>query len=244
MAPKTVWVFALLLAVTLPTFAAAADKPPKLDPHRRTLYVTLGENPVRFEAPKDMCFADPTRRGEGELAAMIAASLRQKGDETLLGVFMPCDSLANPMHAMAREGRVPSFGLITWPQQMEDRGPWPTNARYLDWRSASFHEYVAVNLTGWLGAADALRQPGDTAKVPELAPGPAQGENGLFTTYNQYLSADGRPFPTVGAVGTTLLRGHPVEFILRLNAASGVEDEMAAHDFMANFLDLQAAINR
>lgn len=245
MAPKARGLLALLLTVVLAGEARAeAPIKPDLDPHRRTLYVTIGEDPVRFEAPVDMCFADRTRKGEGEMFDLIAAALKQKGDETLLGLFMPCDSLANPMHAMAREGRVPSFGIVTFPHRIEASAPRDSSSAYLDWRAASFHEYVAVNLPGWLLAADPLRQPGDTANLPEIAPGPAQGQNGLFVTHNQYLSADGRPFPTVGATGTALLRGHPVEFIVRLNAASGIGDESGAHEFMVNFLDLQAAINR
>lgn len=245
MARKAALLFALitLLAVSAAQAQNSSDHA-TIDDIRRTLYVTIDEDQVRFEIPDGMCFADRTRPGEGRLFEAIAQGLRFKGDETLLGLFMTCDSLANPGHPLAREGRVPSFGIITHPYKIAARADRSSTAAYLDWRQASFHEYVALNLPGWIMAADPLRLPGDTTDPAVPAPGPAQGNNGIFTTFSQYLSADAQPFPTVGAAGTTLLRGHPVEFILRLNAASGITDEEQAYEFMRDFLDLQAAINR
>jgi hypothetical protein len=246
MAPKAAFA-ALVLGLCLTATAAAAGDAvttTPVDAKRRTLYVTVDNQSIRFEAPPGMCFADRTHRREGPFVEPIVQSLRQKGDEKLLGLFMPCDSLANPALAIAREGRVPSFGMILWPHDVGEAAPRDSSAAYLDWRAASFYEYVRVHLPAWLAAADPLRQPGDTARPPEIAPGPGQSTAGLFITYGQYLSADGRPFPTVGAVGTALLRGHPVEFVVRLNRASGISDDSGAHGFMVNFLDLQAAINR
>ena len=65
-----------------------------------------------------------------------------------------------------------------------------------------------------------------------------------MTTFSQYLSADGQPFQTVGATGTLLAKGHPIEIAVRLNGASGITTTDQAHDFMKKFMDLQGEINR
>lgn len=245
MAPKRIASALLLvvLATATPAHADAKTQDAIINKERRTLFVTVGEDRLRFEAPKGMCFADKTMRTEGALLRAAELALRHKGDEDLLGLFMPCDSLVNPAMAIAREGRVPSFGMITFPHGVETTAPRGDLGAYLAYRDASFHEYAAVNLGPWLGIMGLLRQPEDTAKDPALDDGVAYSTHGIVTTYSQYLSADARPFPTVGAVATTLAHGHPVEVVMRLNAASGVTTAQQAHDFMANFIDLQAALN-
>lgn len=235
---------ALALVMAASVAIAAPPKKDDFTTKRRTLYVTVEQDQIRFEAPKGMCFADATKRNEAQLVRLVAGLLRKKGDEQLLGLFMPCDSLANPMHVSAREGRVPSFGIITWPHDIEDAASHDSAGAYLDYREASFREYVAVNLPAWLAAADPLRQPGDKVKLPEPDGELRRGTHGLVTAYSQYVSADNYPFPTTGAVATALLRGHPVEILVRLNAASGIVTTGQAHDFMKDFIDLQGEINR
>lgn len=236
---------ALALMLTA-SVAASAAAPKKDDPatKRRTLYVTLGENRLRFEAPTGMCFADATKNVEISIVKMTAGLLKKADAGSLIAVFMPCDSLANPRNVMAREGRVPSFGIITWPRDIEDAAPRGSLEDYLSYRAASFNEYIAVNLPAWLVAADHMRQPGDTVQPPVPQDSAARSASGVVASYSQYLSADNYPYPTAGAVGTTLLQGHPVEILVRMNAASGIDTPAKAQDFMKDFIDLQADLNR
>lgn len=210
----------------------------------RTLFVTVGQERLRFEAPAGMCFADHGARAQAGMIDAVRGALAKKGDERLLGLFMPCDSLTNPSHPGSREGRVPSFGVILWPHDVEDAAPRDDLARYLDWRRASFREYIALNLSPWLLAADPLRQPGDSVAEPVITPEPLTTPVALITSYQQSLSADAQPFPTTGAAATTLIHGHPVEILIRLNAASGVTTTDQVHVFMDNFMALQERLNR
>ncbi len=243
MAPKTL-IAALLVATLACVTPALAQKPDPAADKTRTLFVTVGGERLRFEIPEGMCFADSSNRQQAMLIDLIRRALAQKGDEHLLGLFMPCDSLANPGNPMAREGRVPSVGLILWPHKIEKAATLSSSDSYLNWRAASFREYTALNLPMWMLAADPLRQSGDTVKDPELATDIARTDHALMTTFSQYLSADGQPFDTVGAVGTLAVKGHPIEFALRLNGASGITTTDQAHDFMAQFMELQATLNR
>lgn len=243
MAPKRI--IAALLAATLALSAPAwAAKPDPAADKTRTLFVTVGGERLRFEIPEGMCFADSSNRQQAMLIDLIRRALAHKGDEHLLGLFMPCDSLANPGNPMAREGRVPSVGLILWPHKIEKAANLSSSDSYLNWRAASFREYAALNLPMWMLAADPLRQSGDTVKEPELSTDAARTNHALMTTFSQYLSADGQPFETVGAVGTLLVHGHPVEIAVRLNGASGITTTDQAHDFMEKFMELQAMLNR
>ncbi len=242
MAPKTLAVALIaLLAITSPVLAQTSAA---ITGKTRTLHVTVGNERLRFEAPDGMCFADGNNRQQDAVLQLARRMLRHKGDEQLLGVFMPCDSIANPANPMAREGRVPSLGVILWPHKIEDRATRDTASTYLDWRAASFPEYAALNLPLWLLAADPFRQPDDTVADPEISGDSRHTATSLSTAYAQYLSADGQPFPTVGGIGTILINGHPIDIALRLNAASGVTTIDQAHEFMENFMELQARINR
>lgn len=243
MAPKhLIAALAVLLALGAPAFAQ--NKPAVDADKTRTLFATVGGERLRFEIPEGMCFADHSHPQQRAIIELVRRALTHKGDEHLLGLFMPCDSLLNPGHPVAREGRVPSVGIILWPHKIEDAADRSSTASYLNWRAASFREYTMLNLPVWMMAADPLRQSGDTVKDPEVASDLARTDHALLAAFSQYLSADGRPFPTVGAVGTTMLKGHPVEIALRLNAASGITSADQAHEFMAEFMDLQARINR
>lgn len=243
MAPKRI-IAALLASVLLFSTPVLADNPDPAADKTRTLFVTVGSERLRFEIPEGMCFADQSNRQQGAMLDLIRAALAHKGDEHLLGLFMPCDSIANPGNPMAREGRVPTVGIILWPHKIEDTATLTTSVQYLDWRAASYREYGALNLPIWMLAADPLRQSGDTVKDPELSTDVAQSRHALMTTFSQYLSADGQPFETVGAAGTLLVKGHPIEIAVRLNGATGITTTAQAHDFMKNLMDLQGDINR
>ncbi len=243
MAPKRI--IAALLAALVIASPVMADKKPAADADKtRTLFVNVGAERLRFEIPEGMCFADQGHPQQRALIELVRRALAHKGDEHLLGLFMPCDSMLNPGHAMAREGRVPSVGMILWPHKIEKAADRSTRDSYLNWRAASFREYTALNLPVWMLAVDPLRQSGDTVKDPELSADLARSNHALLATFSQYLSADGQPFETVGAAATTLIKGHPVEIIIRLNRASGITTIDQAHEFMAQFMDLQAQINR
>ncbi len=242
MAPKRI--IAILLATLVIAAPALADKPDPAADKTRTLFVTVGEDRLRFEIPEGMCFADQSNRQQGAMLDLIRRALAHKGDEHLLGLFMPCESIANPGNPMAREGRVPTIGIILWPHKIEDAVAHGSSAQYLDWRAPSYREYAALNLPVWMLAADPLRQSGDTVKDPELSTEVTRSTHALMTTFSQYLSADGQPFQTVGATGTLLAKGHPIEIAVRLNGASGITTTDQAHDFMKKFMDLQGEINR
>lgn len=247
MAPKRLIsaVLALVLSATLAaTLPVQAETPDPAAGKTRRLFVTVGEERLGFEIPEGMCFADQGNYRQAVLIDMIRRALAKKGDETLLGLFMPCDSLANAGNPVAREGRVPSFGVILHPHKLENISTRSSTAGYLDWRAPSFHEYAAVNVPVWMFLADPLRDSGDTASDPEMDGDMTRSDNALVTTFSQYLSADAQPFPTVGALGTTLIKGHPIEIAVRLNPLSGITTNSQAYEFMTNFMELQAAFNR
>lgn len=244
MAPKRF--IAVLLAAALTAAATVAGAAPA-DPaagKTRTLFVTVGEDRLRFELPQGMCFADRNDRQQGALLDMARRALDKKGDERLLGLFMPCDSLANPGNPLAREGRVPTVGLILWPHKIEAGSAHTDTAAYLDWRAPSFHEYAALNIPLWLFAADPLRQPGDNVHDPLIDDGHRASAAALMAAFSQYISADGQPVETVGALASMLVRQHPIEIVIRMNATGSDATIDQAYEFMSEFTGLQAALNR
>ena len=235
-----------LLLPALPADAQMRANGSAANEARRTLVARVGEDTLHFEAPLGMCFVDPTKQGEREFYASVRDFFTRKADETLLGVFAPCEGLANMGGGGVNnpEGQVMSTGLILWPQRRVGDSLDVSLDEYLNLRAASFEEYLTLTIDAWSAASNANLDPslsiGEIMRTGDLR----QSGHAVTAGFSQELKAGGEKHPLRLFASTTLLRGHPIEFALRLGRfAKGMDDEQA-HEFVDKFMAQQVALNR
>jgi hypothetical protein len=237
--------FAAVFAATQ-AGAASGGLTPVLKPsdYRRTLHVGMGQETLKFEAPLGMCFLDPSRRNEGVIYRALEQVIDKKGDEKLLGVFAPCDSLANAGNPMAEEGSVMSTGLLTWPNRaIGEKSGFETRADYLDFREPSFAEYLALNLSQWTNVTKETLPAGDRLGDIVMDGEVRRSESGVYAGFTQNMTINAEKYDLTGVGATTALRGFPVEVLIRLNRYNGIDTTGEAYELMEDFLAQQAALN-
>lgn len=232
-----------LTALALMTAQAQASKPdPRPVDYRRTLFAAAGQDRMIFEAPLGWCFLDPTDKKQGPVYEAISAVVRAAAHSVVVGVFAPCNSIANSGNPMGPEGDVISSGIVTWANPViGDKMPQDLNG-YIDLRAPSFREYVALNVMNWGGL-----QSDDTATQNMeryvLEKSARATDAGVSIGFSQKITKNAQNYDIVGAAGTTLLRHHPVELLLRLNSGGGAYTLDSAHQMMDTLLAQQVVLN-
>ena len=124
-----------------PAVAANKPKPRALNyKARRTLFVEVGQEKLRLEAPEKMCFVDRTASPMQEKIYIKVSALAEKlRDQVLMAVFMNCNGFTSPDDWT---NGMPDAGFFTWMNPAI--GPVTTMSRqdYLDMREVSFPQYV------------------------------------------------------------------------------------------------------
>lgn len=241
----TVATLALLLPAT-PVDAQMRANGSAANEARRTLVARVGQETLHFEAPIGMCFVDPTKQGEREFYASVKDFFTRKADETLLGVFAPCQGLANMGGGGVNnpEGQVMSTGLILWPQRSVGDTLDLDLAGYLDLRAASFEEYLGLTIDAWSAASNVSLDPSLViGSIEQLGP-LERSDHAITSVFAQELRAGGEKHPLHLVASTTLLRGYPIEVALRLGRFAKDMNKDQAHEFAQKFMAQQVALNR
>ena len=235
-----------LLLPSLPADAQMRATGSAANEARRTLIARVGEETLHFEAPLGMCFVDPTKQGEREFYANVRDFFTRKADETLLGIFAPCQGLANMGSGGVNnpEGQVMSTGLLLWPQRSVGNKLDLTLAEYLDLRAASFEEYLGLTIDAWSAASNVSLDPSlVVSDIEQLGP-LERSDAAVSAVFAQEVRVGGEKHPLHLVGATTLLRDHPIEVALRLGRFAKDMEKEQAHEFAQKFMAQQVALNR
>jgi len=105
---------------------------------RRTLHAAVGQKSIVLEAPAGMCFLDRTGSATQRSSfAAIGGITEARGDQMVIGVFMPCE--LNPQEWLER---MPDFGTVSWVSSLDKDKTKLTRTEYLDMRESYFVSYA------------------------------------------------------------------------------------------------------
>ncbi len=241
---KKIILAASVLAVMTGAVATAATMNP-VD-YRRTLFAPVGQEMLMLEAPRGMCFLDNTKYVESSVYKVMAAIERKKGKGVLLGIFAPCDGIANIGNA-ASGSAVMTAGTITWLNPSIGEKTKLERHDYLDMREASFKDDVRRAVT--LENNIKIREAGENDPKPadiedfDFDTGVKRTDAGLWLGYVHEIHFADEKIETVSVSGTTSLRHFPIEVNVHINSKQDGYDLTQTHELMDKFMAQQVALN-
>lgn len=250
------FILAITAAAALSTVAAistvALATTVKPEDYRRTLFAPVGQDMLVLEAPKGMCFLDPSKYSEGSIFRLMAAVESKKGLGVLLGVFSPCTDIANIGNGPHGE-KVLSAGSIVWLNpSVGERTPME-KSDYLDMREPTWKADVQKQITQMEGMEKDFRKMSEGEAVIASMPGGLEDytfednvrrtQDGVSIGYTHDIGSGYEKTRTISVVATTSLRHYPVEIALRLNATDDGYEMEDAHALMDKIVAQQSALN-
>lgn len=221
--------------------AASIDKIYKT---RRTLFLPFGQRMTVWEAPVGMCFLDESQYLEGQLIKQMRGGADRKGHmgPQLVAVFADCLELAKLEALPQIQASGPNYGdddnntalllhqgTITW---MTPKAPAleTSLASYLDDKEPTYTREVRGLLDKSYKANGAGRHDvalGNNLSTHTFMASPDQlhfddrahrTDTSVSVGFDSEMEAEYKKYDTVGVVGTSLIRGMPVQVSLSSTA--------------------------
>lgn len=251
-------IFALFLAALLlaaPLAEAAAPK--KKDPvfsSRRTLFATVGQTTMVFEAPKGMCFMDESRQTESAVLKAMKDSANTGGG-LLIAVFADCKELAGIGTVDAGDSFVlKRKGTITWAKAKTAIPKKITRAEYIEMRAPTYREdafndmlraftkngRMKKRVQGALTTTTYMANPEDYTFDAR----PRVSDSGVSLAYGVDTEVDYKKLTTSGVTGATLIRHVPLEFEISQSGDRRAQDFDKYYSLMEGFMQQQVRLNQ
>jgi hypothetical protein len=244
---------ALLLAAPLAEAAAPKKKDPVFS-SRRTLFATVGQTTMVFEAPKGMCFMDESRGTEGALLKTMKETARLSGG-LLVAVFADCKELAGIGVVEAGDSFVlKRKGTIMWANAKTPVPKKMTRAEYIEMRAPNFredqfndmlraftkHGRMKKRVEGALTTATYMANPEDY----NFDARPRVSDAGVSLAFGVDTEVDYKKLTTVGVTGATLIKHVPLEFEISQSGDRTAQDFDKYYSTMEGFLQQQVRLNQ
>ncbi|MEZ0261281.1 MAG: hypothetical protein ACAH80_09740 [Alphaproteobacteria bacterium] len=246
----------LLCAGLLLLSAAAVDAAQKKNPvfdNRRTLFATIGQTTMVFEAPKGMCFMDESRVTENALLKSMKDAARHNGG-MLVAVFADCKELAGIGVIDAGSSFVlKRKGTITWADATRPPPKKLTRQEFIDMHAPNFRE------DAWNDMLRAFTKQGRLKKRVEGAlttttymanpedynfdAKPHVTGDGVSLAYAVNSEVEYKKLTTGGVVGKTLIRHVPLEFQISMSGDRSEPDFTRFYKMMDSFIAQQVRLN-
>lgn len=244
---------ALLLSATVADAAVPKKKNPILD-SRRTLFATVGQTTMVFEAPKGMCFMDESRVTENALLKSLKDGARHNGG-MLIAVFADCKELAGIGVVDAGSSfMLKRKGTITWKDPTRPPPKKMSRKEYIDLHAPTFredawndmlraftkHGRLKKRVQGALTTATYMANPEDY----QFDARPQVTGDGISLAYAVDSEIDYKKLTTLGVAGTTLIRHVPLEFNISISGDRRGHDFAKFYKMMDSFIAQQVRLNQ
>lgn len=210
---------------------ALAAKPNPID-YRRSLFVPVGQKMLVMEAPKGMCFLDPSQYGERKAYERLKDMAEKQGKDVFLGAFAPCLTVAGYGVSGNFDLDLLNAGTVTWLNPSVGEQTPLDRKEYLDGRAPSFRKSVET-------AFKAAAAPNDKYTFDET---PRVSENGMSLGFTADIKMEDVLYKSAGVVATTSLRHIPIEVMIRYTQKER-HDREKIQRLADKFLAQQIALN-
>jgi len=251
---KKTFLCLLLLASSALTGAipAAAQDTRKPVEFRRTLFVPVGQETIKLEAPKGMCFVDQSGYIEEVIFDTLAEAVRTAKEEVLLATFSPCDDLASFGTSSAKHGMITS-GSVTWLNPSYGAKSPMERHDYLDMREATFRSDMLKKIDRFAEAFGDKKKTSQRGAVTvttqaittgyDFEDRPERTDNAVSIGYVNTREVNYESMTESGVIATTSIKRHPIEVSLRYDTTTEGHSLIDIHKLVNHFIDQQIAIN-
>lgn len=244
---------ALLLTASMAEAAVPKKKNPVFD-SRRTLFATVGQTTMVFEAPKGMCFMDESRTTEGALLKGLKDSARHSGG-LLIAVFADCKELAGVGVVDSSDSFVlKRKGTITWSDPNRPPPKKMQRKEYVDLKAPTFREdawndmlraytkngRIKKRVEGALTTSTFMANPEDY----DFDAKPQVTDDGVSLAYAVDTVVEYKKLTTNGVVAKTLIRHVPLEFQISMSGNRSAHDFAKFYKLMDGFIAQQVRLNQ
>jgi hypothetical protein len=244
---------ALLLTASMADAAVTKKKNPTFD-SRRTLFATVGQTTMVFEAPKGMCFMDESRTTEGALLKSLKDAARYNGG-LLIAVFADCKELAGVGVVDSGDSfTLKRKGTITWSDPNHPPPKKMQRKEYVDLKAPTFredawndmlraftkHGRLKKRVEGALTTSTYMANPEDY----DFDTKPQVTDDGVALAFAVDTEVEYKKLTTNGVVAKTLIRHIPLEFEISLSGGRSEHDFARFYKQMDSFIAQQVRLNQ
>lgn len=244
---------ALILTAVTADAAVPKKKNPVLD-SRRTLFATVGQTTMVFEAPKGMCFMDESRTTENALLKSMKDSAKHSGG-MLVAVFADCKELAGIGVVDAGSSfMLKRKGTIVWADAKKTQPKKMTRQEYIDIHAPTFredawedmlraftkHGRIKKRVEGAMTTATYMANPEDY----NFDAKPHVSEDGVSLAYAVNSEIEYKKLTTGGVIGKTFIRRLPLEFQITMTGDRSEPDFARYYRMMDSFIAQQVRLNQ
>jgi hypothetical protein len=232
---------------------------------RRTLFMSVGQHHLVFEAPVGMCFLDQSDYLEGAVLDYINDRFAPSGGQ-VIATFADCMEIANVQHQFLEDSMASaksshpediepdsslmpkSGGVISWlnPENADnDEQMRLSREEYLDLRAKDYRADVVKANTpqeheGKVTAASLMSEPGKGSFDDQLH----RTKDGISLAFSKDEDVEYQTLHEISVSGTTLLHQLPLEITITFSSKDApVKDFKSLYTMMDAFLAQQVLMN-